>query len=200
MIQLSKGGNINLAKEANGVTEFSIGLGWDVAAQAGVEFDLDVAAIPLNAQDKADDPDAGLVFYNNPNWKDAIKHSGDNRTGAGAGDDETIVVDTTKVPASVEKIIILVNIHDAKNRQQNFGMVNNAYCNLYAKGNTTPLAKFDLTEDASMSRCIVFCQLYRHNGDWKFKALGEDKGSYQNAIYRDILRSYGFILPDAPAI
>ena len=128
MIQLSKGGNINLAKEANGVTEFSIGLGWDVAAQAGVEFDLDVAAIPLNAQDKADDPDAGLVFYNNPNWKDAIKHSGDNRTGAGAGDDETIVVDTTKVPASVEKIIVVVNIHDAKNRQQNFGMVNNAYC------------------------------------------------------------------------
>lgn len=150
MIQLSKGGNINLAKEANGITEFSIGLGWDVAAQAGVEFDLDVAAIPLNAQDKAD---AGLVFYNNPNWKDAIKHSGDNRTGA--GDDETIVVDTTKVPASVEKIIIVVNIHDAKNRQQNFGMVNNAYCNLYAKGSTTPLAKFDLTEDASMSRCIL---------------------------------------------
>ena len=200
MIQLSKGGNINLAKEANGVTEFSIGLGWDVAAQAGIEFDLDVAAIPLNAQGKADDPDEGLIFYNHPNWKDAIKHSGDNRTGAGAGDDETIVVDTTKVPASVEKIIVVVNIHDAKNRQQNFGMVNNAYCNLYAKGNTTPLAKFDLTEDASMSRCIVFCQLYRHNGDWKFKALGEDKGSYQNVIYRDILRGYGFILPDAPAI
>lgn len=86
-------------------------------------------------------------------------------------------------------------LYDAKNRQQNFGMVNNAYCNLYAKGNT--LAKFDLTEDAS---CIVFCQLYRHNGDWKFKALGEDKGSYQNVIYRDILRGYGLILPDAPAI
>lgn len=185
MIQLSKGGNINLAKEANGVTEFSIGLGWDIATQAGVEFDLDVATIPLNAQ--AVDPDDGFIFYNNPNWKDAIKHS----------DDETIVVDTTKVPVDVQKIIILVNIHDAKNRQQNFGMVNNAYCNLYAKGNTTPLAKFDLTEDASMSRCIVFCQLYRHNGDWKFKALGEDKGSYQNVIYRD---GYGLILPDAPAI
>ena len=85
MIQLSKGGNINLAKEANGVTEFSIGLGWDIATQAGVEFDLDVAAIPLNAQDRADDPDEGLIFYNHPNWKDAIKHSGDNRTGAGAG-------------------------------------------------------------------------------------------------------------------
>ena len=154
MIQLSKGGNINLAKEANGVTEFSIGLGWDIATQAGVEFDLDVATIPLNAQDKAVDPDDGFIFYNNPNWKDAIKHSGDNRTGAGAGDDETIVVDTTKVPADVQKIIILVNIHDAKNRQQNFGMVNNAYCNLYAKGNTTPLAKFDLTEDVSLY-CIL---------------------------------------------
>lgn len=200
MITLSKGGNINLAKEANGVTEFSIGLGWDVASQQGVEFDLDVAAIPLKADGKAVSPDDGLIFYNNPNWKDAIKHSGDNRTGAGEGDDETIVVNTTKVPSDVDKIIILVNIHDAKNRQQNFGMVNNAYCKLYAKGQTEPLAKFDLTEDASMSRCIVFCQLYRHNGEWKFKALGEDKGSYQNVIYRDILRSYGFNLPDAPAI
>lgn len=200
MITLSKGGNINLAKEANGVTEFSIGLGWDVASQQGVEFDLDVAAIPLKADGKAAAPDDGLIFYNNPNWKDAIKHSGDNRTGAGEGDDETIIADTTKIPSDVDKVIVLVNIHDAKNRQQNFGMVNNAYCKLYAKGQTEPLAKFDLTEDASMSRCIVFCQLYRHNGEWKFKALGEDKGSYQNVIYRDILRSYGFNLPDAPAI
>ena len=109
MIQLSKGGNINLAKEANGVTEFSIGLGWDIATQAGVEFDLDVATIPLNAQDKAVDPDDGFIFYNNPNWKDAIKHSGDNRTGA--GDDETIVVDTTKVPVNV---LAKFNLEDGK--------------------------------------------------------------------------------------
>lgn len=198
MLNLSKGGNINLAKEANGVTEFSIGLGWD-AAQPGKEFDLDVAAIALNANDKAFEPDSSMVFYNNKEWN-GIKHSGDNRTGAGAGDDETIVVDTTKVPAGVEKIIILVNIHDAKARQQNFGMVNNAYCKLYAKGQTEPLAKFDLTEDASMSRCIVFCQLYRHNGDWKFKALEEDKGSYDRVLYRDILQSYGFEVSNSPAI
>ena len=112
----------------------------------------------------------------------------------------TTIVDTTKVPAGVEKIIVLVNIHDAKARQQNFGMVNNAYCKLYAKGQTEPLAKFDLTEDASMSRCIVFCQLYRHNGDWKFKALEEDKGSYDRVLYRDILQSYGFQVPNSPAI
>lgn len=191
MIQLSKGGNINLAKEANGVTEFSIGLGWDAAAQAGKEFDLDVAAIALNANDKAFAPDDSIIFYNNKEWG-GIKHSGDNRTGSGEGDDETIVVDTTKVPAGVEKIIVLVNIHDAKARQQNFGMVNNAYCKLYAKGQTEPLAKFDLTEDASMSRCIVFCQLYRHNGEWKFKALEEDKGSYNQVTYKTILQGYGF--------
>ena len=191
MIQLSKGGNINLAKEANGVTEFSIGLGWDVASQAGVEFDLDVATIPLNAQDKAVDPD-GFIFYNNPNWKDAIKHSGDNRTGAGAGDDETIVVDTTKVPADVQKIIILVNIHDAKNRQQNFGMVKNAKVNLYegAEGNNV-LAKYDLEEDASMDRALVFCRLYRKDGAWKFQAVNEGKGNYQNVLLCDILSSYG---------
>lgn len=191
MLNLSKGGKINLAKEASGVTEFSIGLGWDVATQVGKEFDLDVAAIPLNTSKKCVEQD-GLIFYNNPNWKDAIKHSGDNRTGSGEGDDETIIVDTTKVPSNVEEVIILVNIHDARNRQQNFGMVNNAYCKLYAKGQTESLAKFDLTEDASMSRCIVFCRLYKHNGEWKFEALGTDKGSYNDVLYSDILQSYGF--------
>jgi len=191
MLNLSKGGKINLTKEASGVTEFSVGLGWDVAAQAGKQFDLDVAAIPLNASKKCVEQDA-LIFYNQPNWKNAIKHSGDNRDGAGEGDDETIIVDTTKVPTSVEEVVILVNIHDARNRQQNFGMVNNAYCKLYAKGQAEPLAKFDLTEDASMSRCIVFCRLYKHNGEWKFEALGTDKGSYNDVLYCDILQSYGF--------
>lgn len=191
MLNLSKGGNLNLAKECAGISVFKVGLGQDVHPTAGKEFDLDAIAIPLDSNGKVVDQNA-MIFYNNLQWKDCIKHSGDNRTGAGAGDDETITIDTSKVPANIESIEIFVNIHDARNRQQNFGMVNNAGCRLYADNSTTPIAKFDLTEDASMSRCIVFCKLYKHNGEWKFKALETDKGSYQNTLLKDVLEGYGF--------
>lgn len=108
------------------------------------------------------------------------------------GDDETITIDTAKVPANVQEIVVLVNIHDAKNRQQNFGMVKNAKVNLYegAEGNNV-LAKYDLEEDASMDRALVFCRLYRKDGAWKFQAVNEGKGNYQNVLLCDILSSYG---------
>ena len=191
-INLSKGGNINLAKEAPGVSIFRVGLGWDVAAQAGTEFDLDAIAIPLKDDGKCVDQES-MVFYGNLTWKDAIKHSGDNRTGAGEGDDETITIDTAKVPAECTKIDILVNIHDAKNRQQNFGLVKNAKVNLYSGAEGTEvLAKYDLEEDASMSRALVFCQLYKKDGEWKFKAINESKGSFNEVLLKNILEGYGF--------
>lgn len=108
------------------------------------------------------------------------------------GDDETITIDTAKVPANVQEIVVLVNIHDAKNRQQNFGMVKNAKVNLYegAEGNNI-LAKYDLEEDASMDRALVFCKLYRKDGAWKFQAVNEGKGNYQNVLLCNILSGYG---------
>lgn len=157
-------------------------MGWD-AAQPGKEFDLDAMAILLGADGKAVSDDAMALFgqLDGPEAIAAtgcIHHSGDNRTGA--GDDETITIDTAKVPANVQEIVVLVNIHDAKNRQQNFGMVKNAKVNLYegAEGNNV-LAKYDLEEDASMDRALVFCRLYRKDGAWKFKALG-NTGSWQS--------------------
>ena len=152
---------------------------WD-AAQPGKEFDLDAMALMLKADGKVLS-DNNMVFYGNlEDPSKSVKHSGDNRTGAGDGDDETITIDTTKVPAEVQEVVILVNIHDAKNRQQNFGMVHNAKVNLYegAEGNNI-LAKYDLEEDASMDRALVFCRLYRKDGSWKFKALG-NTGSWQS--------------------
>lgn len=203
MIQLSKGGNINLAKEAAGITVFRMGLAWDANATGGADFDLDAAAIPLKEDGKAVDGDA-ICFYGQLDWKGAIKHSGDERTGAAEGDDETITIDTAKMPAEVAKIIVLVNIHDAKARQQNFGMVKNAKVTLYkgAEGVTGDaiLAKYDLEEDASMSRCLIFCELYRKDGEWKFKAINESKGSFNDVIYRDILRGYGLTVDNQPAI
>ena len=193
MIQLSKGGNINLAKEAAGITVFRMGLAWD-ASNSGNTCDLDVAAIPLKEDGKAVAPDA-ICMYGQLNWKDAIKHSGDERTGAAVGDDETITVDTAKLPAEVAKVVVIVNIYDAKRKQQNFGMVKNAKVTLY-KGATGVaesdiLAKYDLEEDASMSRCLVFCELYKKDGEWKFKAINESKGSYNDTTYNAVLSSYG---------
>lgn len=199
MITLSKGGRVDLGKESN-ATVFRIGLGWD-AAQPGKEFDLDAMALMLNANGKAVNEDS-IVFYKNlEDPAKSVKHSGDNRTGAGDGDDEVITVDTTKVPADVQEIVVLVNIHDAKARQQNFGMVKNAKVNLYegAEGNKI-LAKYDLEEDASMDRALVFCKLYRKDGAWKFQAVNEGKGNYQSVILRDILRSYGYSVADSPEI
>lgn len=129
-----------------------------------------------------------MVFYGNlEDPSKSVKHS-----GAGDGDDETITIDTTKVPAEVQEIIVLVNIHDAKNRQQNFGMVKNAKVNLYegAEGNNI-LAKYDLEEDASMDRALVFCKLYRKDGSWRFQAVNEGKGNYQSVLLCDILSGYG---------
>lgn len=193
MIQLSKGGNINLAKEAAGITVFRMGLAWD-ASNSGNTCDLDVAAIPLKEDGKAVDSNA-ICMYGQLNWKDAIKHSGDERTGAAEGDDETITVDTAKLPAEVAKVVVIVNIYDAKRKQQNFGMVKNAKVTLY-KGATGVaesdiLAKYDLEEDASMSRCLVFCELYKKDGEWKFKAINESKGSFNDTTYHAVLSSYG---------
>lgn len=195
MINLSKGGRVDLSKESN-ATVFRIGLAWD-AAQPGKEFDLDAMAILVGADGKAVSNDAIALFgqLDGPEAIAAtgcIHHSGDNRTGAGDGDDETITIDTVKVPTNVQEIVVLVNIHDAKNRQQNFGMVKNAKVNLYegAEGNNI-LAKYDLEEDASMDRALVFCRLYRKDGAWKFQAVNEGKGNYQTTLLYDILTSYG---------
>lgn len=195
MVNLSKGGNINLAKEAAGITVFRMGLAWDVNTSGGADFDLDAAAIPCKEDGKAVGPDA-LCFYGNLNWGNgAIKHSGDERTGAATGDDETITIDTAKLPADVKKVIVLVNIHEAKLRQQNFGMVKNAKVTLY-KGESGVaeadiLAKYDLEEDASMSCCLVFCELYKKDNDWKFKAINESQGSSQDTTYSQVLSKFG---------
>ena len=172
-ISLQKGGNVNLSKEAPGMKKMLVGLGWSLRATDGDAFDLDGSAFLLGAGDKVRS-DADFVFYNQNKSSDgSVVHSGDNRTGEGEGDDETITVELDKVPADVEKIAVCVTIHDAEARRQNFGMVSRAYVRCVGAITNVEVARYDLSEDASVEAAMVFGEIYRHNGEWKFKAMGQ---------------------------
>ena len=172
-ISLQKGGNVSLSKEAPGLTKMLIGLGWDVRATDGADFDLDGSAFLLNASGKVRS-DADFIFYNQPKSDNgAVAHQGDNRTGAGEGDDEVIEVNLSAVPADVDKIAITVTIHDADARRQNFGQVSSAFIRCVNADTNVEIARFDLSEDASVETAMIFGEVYRHNGEWKFKAIGQ---------------------------
>ena len=172
-ISLQKGGNVSLSKEAPGLTKMLIGVGWDVRATAGENFDLDGSAFLLNASGKVRS-DADFIFYNQPKSDNgAVAHQGDNRTGEGEGDDEVIEVNLAAVPADVDKIAITVTIHDADARKQNFGQVSSAFIRCVNADSNVEIARFDLSEDASVETAMIFGEIYRHNGEWKFKAIGQ---------------------------
>src|SRR5574343_594717 len=172
-ISLQKGGNVNLSKEAPGLNKVVIGLGWDVRSTDGNPFDLDGSAFLLKVDGKVR-ADNDFIFYNNLKSADqSVAHSGDNRTGAGDGDDETVTIDLTRVPADVERIAICATIHDGDQRHQNFGMVQRAFIRCVNAANSGEIARFDLSEDGSTESAMIFGEVYRHGGDWKFKAVGQ---------------------------
>lgn len=172
-VSLTKGGNINLSKEAPGLKNVLLGMGWDPRATDGAEFDLDASAFLLGANDKVRKDD-DFIFYKNLRASDgSVEHTGDNRTGAGEGDDEAIKVDLSKVPADVQKIAFTVTIHDAAARKQNFGQVSNAFIRVVDQANNREVTRYDLTEDASTNTAVIFGELYRNGADWKFRAVGQ---------------------------
>jgi tellurium resistance protein TerD len=172
-ISLSKGGNVNLSKEAPGLNKIVIGLGWDARATDGSGFDLDASAF-LVKQDGKVRSDADFCFYNNKVVADgAVSHMGDNTTGAGDGDDETVKVELSKVPADVDKVVFAVTIHEADLRKQNFGQVNHAFIRVVNENGGQEIARYDLSEDASTETAMIFGEIYRVDGDWKFKAVGQ---------------------------
>ena len=172
-ISLQKGGNVNLSKEAPGLTQLKVGLGWDVRATDGAAFDLDGAVFLLNSSGKVRS-DSDFIFYNNLKSSDgSVVHSGDNRTGEGEGDDETVSIDLTKVPADVDKVVLGVTIHDAESRRQNFGMVGKAFIRCINAGNNQEIARYDLSEDSSTEGAMIFGEVYRNGADWKFRAIGQ---------------------------
>ena len=172
-ISLQKGGNVNLSKEAPGLSKLVVGLGWDTRATDGAAFDLDGAIFLLNAAGKVRS-DADFVFYNNLKSTDgSVVHSGDNTTGAGEGDDETVTIDLASVPADVDKIAICVTIHDAETRRQNFGQVSKAFVRCVNGTGNAEIARYDLSEDGSTEGAMVFGEVYRAGADWKFRAIGQ---------------------------
>lgn len=172
-ISLQKGGNVNLNKEAPGLKKLLVGLGWDPRATDGKEFDLDGSVFLLNASGKARS-DADFIFYNNLKSADgSVAHSGDNRSGQGDGDDETVTIDLDKVPADVDKISVCVTIHDAAARSQNFGMVSKAFIRCINGDDNKEIARFDLSEDSSVETAMIFGEIYRAGAEWKFKAIGQ---------------------------
>ena len=172
-ISLQKGGNVSLSKEAPSMKKMLIGLGWDARATDGAAFDLDGSAFLLAASGKVRS-DADFIFYNQTKSADgSVEHAGDNRTGAGDGDDEVIVVQLDSVPDDVAKIAVAVTIHDAEARGQNFGQVSQAFIRCVNADTNEEVARFDLSEDASIETAMIFGEVYRHNGEWKFKAIGQ---------------------------
>jgi len=173
-INLSKGGNINLSKTAPTMNKVDLGLGWNPRATDGKAFDLDAVAF-LTGEDGKVRLDGEFIFFNQKvSPCGSVTHNGDNRTGDGDGDDETISVDLSKVPQEVAKIVFAVTIHDGQQNGQNFGMVDKAYIRVINQdANAEELARFDLSEDGSTEVAMIFGELYRHSGEWKFKAVGQ---------------------------
>ena len=159
-ISLSKGQRVDLTKGRPSLKNIFVGLGWDINHYDGeADFDLDASAFMIKENGKVRN-DEDFIFYGNLSHSSkSVIHMGDNRTGEGDGDDEVINIKLDQVPIDYETVAITVTIYDAENRLQNFGMVEE-------------LMKFDLSEDFSTETALVVAEVYRHNGEWKFKAVG----------------------------
>nr|WP_134606631.1 TerD family protein [Pseudomonas aeruginosa] len=172
-VSLQKGGNVSLSKEAPGLTEVIVGLGWDPRVTDGTEFDLDASVFVTGENGKVLN-DASFIFYNNKTSADgSIEHLGDNRSGQGDGDDEQVNVKLNGLGADVKNIGFAVTIHDDEARKHSFDKLCNAYIRVLNKADGKEIARFDLSEDASTETAMIFGELYRHNDEFKFKAIGQ---------------------------
>ena len=172
-VSLKKGQKVSLTKDNPGLSKVVVGLGWDVNAfDTGGDFDLDTAAFLLADTGKITKSE-DFVFYGNLNHPSgSVQHLGDNRTGAGEGDDEQIEVKLPDIPSNVEKIAFTVTIYDSDVRRQNFGQVSNSFIRIVDMSTDTELIRYDLGEDFSIETAVVVGELYRRNGGWKFNAIG----------------------------
>lgn len=172
-LSLQKGGNISLSKQDANLQRILVGLGWDPRSTDGQAFDLDASAFLLTAAGRVRG-DHDFIFYNQlRSAEGSVEHTGDNRTGVGDGDDESVRVDLTKVPAEIEKIAVAVTIDQADARRQNFGQVGGAFIRILNEDNGQELTRYDLGEDFSTETAVIFGEIYRHGGEWKFRAVGQ---------------------------
>lgn len=187
-ISLVKGQKIDLTKGNPALKKIIIGLGWDTNKYSGgLDFDLDASIFLVGTNGKTNH-DEDFIFYNNlKSRNEAVIHTGDNRTGIGDDDDEQILVEFNKMPADVEKIAVTVTIYEALTRGQNFGQVSNAYVRVLNEETGEEILRYDLGEDFSVETALVVCELYRHNGEWKFSAVGS---GFQGGL-ESLCKNYG---------
>jgi tellurium resistance protein TerD len=172
-ISLSKGGNVSLSKADPSLKNVIVGLGWDARPTDGADFDLDASAFMVKEDGKVRSNN-DFIFYNQTKSAcGSVEHTGDNRTGAGDGDDEAVIVLLDKISSDVQRIVFCVTIHDADVRKQNFGQVSHAFVRVVNKDSNNEVARYDLSEDASIETAMIFGEIYRHSGEWKFKAVGQ---------------------------
>lgn len=187
-ISLKKGQKIDLTKSNPNLTKIHVGLGWDTKKyDGGHEFDLDVSVFIVGESGKCEQ-DQDFVFYGNlQNPNGSVQHTGDNRTGDSDGDDEVVLVDLEQIPASKSKVVFTATIYDAIERSQNFGQVSNAYIRVVDETTDSEILRFDLGEDFSVETALVVGEVYRHNGEWKFNAIG---AGYQGGLAA-LCKDYG---------
>ena len=178
-VKLQKGQKVSLSKEHAGLSKIIVGLGWDVIQQPRRLFapkpqDIDCDAFALLLVNGKLISNDDIVYYHNLTHKSrAVKHMGDNLTGAGDGDDEQIVIDLSSVPGQYDKIVLAVNIYEAFSRRQHFGMIQNAFIRLVDGRNDNEMCIYNLTENYSGQTAVLFGEVYRYNGEWKFSAIGQ---------------------------
>lgn len=179
-VSLKKGQKVDLTKGNPGLTNVIVGLGWDVNNfDTGGSFDLDAAAFLLADSGKTTQSE-DFVFYGNlKHPSGSVEHLGDNLTGAGDGDDEQIVIDLSRVPEQITHIAFTATIYEADERRQNFGQVSNAFIRICNQATGEEMLRYDLGEDFSIETAVVFGELYKHNGEWKFNAIGS---GYQGGL------------------
>lgn len=189
-LTLGKGSNLSLSKADPALRKAMVGLGWDPRTTAGEQFDLDASALLVSRTGKVRSNN-DFIFYNQLASADnSVVHQGDNRTGEGEGDDEQILIDLASVSYDIEKIVIVVSIDQAETRRQNFGQVRDAFCRVVNLDTDNEIVRYDLSEDAAAETCMIFAEIYRHNGEWKFRAVGQ---GYASGL-RGIATDFGIVL------
>ncbi|MBY0122704.1 TerD family protein [Bacillus sp. S/N-304-OC-R1] len=200
-INLQKGQRVDLTKGNPGLSRILVGLGWDPVQNrggggilgalfgggGGANIDCDASVIMLAENDKIRS-NSDVIYFGNLKSKDgSIQHTGDNLTGDGDGDDEQILIDLSRVPAQVHKLVFVVNIYDCVKRKQHFGMIQNAFIRIVNSANNQEMIHYNLSDDYSGKTCLVVGEIYRHGADWKFAAVGTGTSSPGLA---DVVRSY----------
>ena len=184
-LTLSKGSNLSLTKADPGMRKAVVGLGWNPRTTSGEAFDLDASALLLTAEGKVRSQD-DFIFYNQLAAKDgSVIHQGDNRTGEGDGDDEKILIDLSVIADDVARVVIVVTIDQGETRRQNFGQVRDAFCRVVNEETNQEIVRYDLTEDAAPETAMIFAEVYRNAGEWKFRAVGQGYTSGLRGIATD---------------